>query len=868
MPFFLRHIILSIALILASVPVASLSAKVVCAESGLNIVQPLPAGDFLITEFFYNPPGLDEEREWVELANMADQSRPIAGYGLADEEQQGGGEGMLRIPAGSEIGAGETIIIAQSATGFRALFGADPNYEVKDSDAAVPDMIADHNWASGEFALANDGDELLLVDDQGRILDALNYGDRVTFFNPGIPAVVSGQSLERAPARCDSDSAADWRPQSAPTLGEILIGGDCAYIPDASPAAVYYRIGEIQGSGDVSPFINQTVSFRGLVTGTLEDRNMAGVVYHTLFVQDVFGKEDGDPDTSDAIAVFLGTKSPAFKEGDLVAVSGQVTEYFGLTEIDDRGLNIELESPAQQLPQAQPLAYPRDSQKVQAYLEAHEGMLVSTTGELPVHGPTHAGCGFAVGATPGAERPIRHDGSDIVSTAILVINNSDVDCSGLPALKSGDLVAGITGPLTYHFEQYKVVQQDPKSLKVQPSPWPELSVPDDLPPGAIAVATLNLDDLLLPASDQATETNDRPTATEIAVKERKLAETISNVLGCPTLIGVQEIESWELLQALADSTADPCGFTYQISHEESADARGIDVALLSDPRRVSVDGIDLHQTCSPIATGILDSNIRCPSGEEPLFSRPPLEVLAQVDEEPLAIIVNHFKSKRGGASETSARRMAQARHVNDIVRQRLADRPQAGIIVLGDFNDYDLSPVWRRLQDGGLLYNPAGLLPERERYSYIFDGVSQLVDGILVSPALVPRVSAVYIYHNNADFPISLAVDDSLASLSFRSSDHDPILLVLDPVATVPATAIATATLFITEAPTPRPEETATTARSAAVPPKADERLSATAVPERLIEDTFMLPLNVVIVGIVITLGSMATFAFIKRRYK
>lgn len=739
--------------------------------------QPSPPIKLLITEFYYNPPGLDEEREWVEIANISNQSLQLSGYGLGDEEQIGQGEGMLRFPEGSEIGAGEGIVIAQTAVGFRALFGANPDFEVQDTDAAVPDMLADTQWAYGRFALANDGDEIILVDDQGTLLDALNYGDRATFFTPNIPGVVSGQSIERAPAFCDTDSAADWRPQTIPTPGQLILQGQCDLAPDQVSEIQYRPIGEIQGTGDVSPYLNQLVTFRGLVIGTMEDQNTAGVTYYTIFVQDIPGFEDSDPETSDAIAVFLGRQRPRYAIGDQVEVTGQVTEYFGLTEIDDKGVIIRSESSEYPLPEAVTIEMPQDSVRAESYLESLEGMLVNAPGSLPVLGPTHAGCGFAVGSTPDAIRPIRHSGLDDYPPPILVLNQSDVDCSALPPLKSGDLVAGISGPLTYHFEQYKVVQQVSESLQVEQAGTVPIKKVPVASESLIRIATMNLDNFLVSSSDGESSPFEGMSAENSEIKRNKLAYTISRTLRCPEIIGVQEVENEALLLQLANSTAESCGFSYQVTHRESADGRGIDVALLSDPRRVTIDWVALRQTCWLMATGVHDGSVQCLPGEEPLFSRPPLEVALEVDGEPMTIFVNHFKSKRGGELETAPRRLAQAHHVHDLVMNQLAHNPQAGIIVLGDFNDYNQSPVWQQLQAGGVLYDTMQLTPPKERYSYIFDGVAQLVDGILVSPALIHRIKAVVIPHINADYPVSYAFDGSSTALPYHASDHDPVLL-------------------------------------------------------------------------------------------
>jgi endonuclease/exonuclease/phosphatase family metal-dependent hydrolase len=742
--------------------------------------QATPTESLLITEFVYNPPGLDEEREWVEVANPGNKAISLAGFGLGDEEQIGGGEGMLRFPEGSEIVAGEAIVVARTAVGFRALFGINPDYEVQDTDALVPDMLVDAQWASGQFALANDGDEIILLDDQGDIIDALSYGDSTVFFTPSIPLLVSGQSAERSPAICDTDSAADWHPQSIPAPGELVFDGQCASVEETSRESRLQAIGEIQGVGDISPFLNQLVTFRGLVTGIIEDQNASGVIFYTIFIQDIPGFEDGDEETSDAVAVFLGRQRPVYRPGDQLQVTGQVTEYFGLTEIDDNGLFIQLESSANALPEPVVLDVPEDPARAIDYLETLEGMRVYAEGWLPVVGPTHAGCGFAVASTPDAARPVRHTGLELYPLPILVLNQSDVDCSALPDVKSGDLVAGVAGPLTYHFEQFKVVQQDVQSLQVEQGDPLPISEASSRSQNWFRVATLNLDNYLAPSLEAEQQQLGHPSPKEFEIKQRKLAYTISHVLDCPELLGVQEVESEELLLELVSTTVDSCSFLYQVTHIESADARGIDVALLSDPRRVSIEEAELQQTCSTLDTGIWDSNINCLPGEQPLFSRPPLEVSLRLDGNPIIILVNHFKSKSGGEIETAPRRQAQAQHVHELVQSMLASDPQADLIVLGDFNDFNRSLVWQQLQEGGVLYDTVQKIPSHERYSYIFDGASQLMDGILVSPALVHRIADVAIMHINADYPIAYAFDESIAAFPYHVSDHDPLVITIN----------------------------------------------------------------------------------------
>ena len=81
--------------------------------------------------------------------------------------------------------------------------------------------------------------------------------------------------------------------------------------------------------------------------------------------------------------------------------------------------------------------------------------------------------------------------------------------------------------------------------------------------------------------------------------------------------------------------------------------------------------------------------------------------------------------------------------------------------MLGDLNDFDFSETLDILEGRGRLTNLMETLPVFERYSYVFDGNSQVLDQILVSrnvAATRPEYDSV---HVNAEF-------------SDQASDHDP----------------------------------------------------------------------------------------------
>lgn len=537
-------------------------------------------------------------------------------------------------------------------------------------------------------------------------------------------------------------------------------------------------IGDIQGSGSVSPRFNEMVAFRGVVTGVYEDRNAAGITYYTLFVQDRPGDEDGDPATSDGIAVFLGRQRPLAQMGDLVQVRGRVTEFFGLTEIDDNGLQITVESTGLPLPEPVIITPPSDNAAQAAYFEPLEGMRVAFDGEAQVVGATFSGCSFAVVDASVANLPIvRQQLADPIGQIVPILHTSDVACGEFPHVKTGDRVAGLAGPLIYHFDQFKLVQQETGDLMVTAVPYPPLPAPPDLANDQISIALFNLENHFDAFDDTGLAEEPKLTPAEIARKEAKIVTQISQFLGCPTLLGVQEVENKTLLLSLAQALAEPCGFEYEVTHRESADVRGIDVALLSDPRWVAVQDVALRQTCTPLDTGIADAGAGCPAGQQPLFSRPPLQVDFMVGGRPFTIFINHFKSKRGGELETEPQRLAQAQHLNSLVTPLLTADPAARVVVMGDFNDYELSPTMQAMTADGRLTNAMAAVPLPERYTFVFSGAAQLIDGILLSPSLTDSLAQAMIQHLNADYPDVHAAD---TAVPYQATDHDLALIILN----------------------------------------------------------------------------------------
>ncbi|GAA3418947.1 endonuclease/exonuclease/phosphatase family protein [Streptosporangium vulgare] len=110
---------------------------------------------------------------------------------------------------------------------------------------------------------------------------------------------------------------------------------------------------------------------------------------------------------------------------------------------------------------------------------------------------------------------------------------------------------------------------------------------------------------------------------------------------------------------------------------------------------------------------------------------------------------------------SEVQRVKQATEVRDFVKDlSVKSAGRAAVVVLGDINDYQFSPTLQTLTENGTLLKPLiDTLPADQRYSYIFDGNSQVLDHILISPAI--KGYSYGVVHINAEF-------------SDQASDHDP----------------------------------------------------------------------------------------------
>jgi len=137
------------------------------------------------------------------------------------------------------------------------------------------------------------------------------------------------------------------------------------------------------------------------------------------------------------------------------------------------------------------------------------------------------------------------------------------------------------------------------------------------------------------------------------------------------------------------------------------------------------------------------------------------------------VIGNHFDSKLGDQSQdgrfqypaqsSAVQRQQQAAEVNGFVTSLLKVDKKAKVVVAGDLNDYQFSPALATLTGAAtgkrILTDLITTLPADEQYTYDYQGVSEVLDHILVtSGAGSPEYQVVHVNSEYAN----------------QVSDHDP----------------------------------------------------------------------------------------------
>ncbi len=209
-------------------------------------------------------------------------------------------------------------------------------------------------------------------------------------------------------------------------------------------------------------------------------------------------------------------------------------------------------------------------------------------------------------------------------------------------------------------------------------------------------------------------------------KCKKLARTILDIgkqenKHPPVLVGISEVENQHVIRDL--TTTKPLDtLHYRYVHYESPDERGIDTALLYNPKYFKV--------ISSEALPLIVDNL---NGDRDT-TRDVLYVKGALNNEIVHVFVNHWPSRRDGGDVTEYKRLVAAKLIKDKMKEIGAIEAHPNFLVMGDFNDDPTSKSIQRLLQDTTLYNPMERLHlPKQRGSANYKNTWSLFDQILIS---------------------------------------------------------------------------------------------------------------------------------------
>lgn len=227
------------------------------------------------------------------------------------------------------------------------------------------------------------------------------------------------------------------------------------------------------------------------------------------------------------------------------------------------------------------------------------------------------------------------------------------------------------------------------------------------------------------------ESESKWTSERYAYKLAQLSKVIESMNGGmgPHVLGLCEVENAGVVADLAKKASNKSR-KYNYIHFDSPDGRGIDVALLYQPKFLKVTAKQSLRVTLP--------------GEG---SRPTRDVLVirgrMPNKQVVHVLVNHWPSRRGGQDDSEPARMAAAAVVRRAVDSIHRQEPASVIMVMGDFNDSPTDKAPREVLGAGwpateqtTLVNPFfPLSSDSTQGSYRYRNNWQYIDHISISPS-------------------------------------------------------------------------------------------------------------------------------------
>jgi predicted extracellular nuclease len=766
-----------------------------------------PSADAVIAEVYGGGgnSGATLTSDFVELANRGAAAASLAGFSVQYLPGSASPSSTWQVtPLSGSVAPGGRYLVGESKGSGGTVALPTPDATGSIAMSATAGTIA---LVSGTTALTCKTAADCAAD--ARIKDLVGFGAATVREGNPTAAPSNTTSVARGASLADTDdNATDFTvgdPTPTNSAGESTGG-------DPGPAPTPAKIHDIQGTTRISPFKDKKVSdVTGVVTATRTFGSSRG-----FWLTDP--NPDSDPRTSEGLFVFTGSTSPAVAVGDAVTATGTVREFYpdapatsnyqSLTELSSAQWTVgshgnALPAPTVLNPDTVPTTYaPSPGGNIEPltlepakyaldFWEAHESEIVSIT-DARVVGPSNSFNELYVTSKPDQHKSVRggsvYLGYDQLNSGVMKVSSLiPFDQRPFPKLNVGDVLTGTTsGPVEYsNFGGYTLFAS---VLGTEKDNGLQAETTRKQRTGELAVATYNVENLA-PSDPQA--------------KYDRLGEAIVTHLATPDIVNLEEIQdnsgatddgtvaADQTLQKFTDAIVAKGGPRYEWrSIDPVNDADGgqpggnIRVAFLFNPARVSF--VDRPGGTSTTAVGVVREHGKThltaspgrvdPANDAWTTSRKPLAGEFVFQGRTVFVIANHFNSKGGDqpthgrfqppARTSEVQRAKQATVLRGFVDSLLAADKSANIVVAGDLNDYPFSPAVQTLTAGGALKDLIASVPEAERYSYVFEGQSQVLDHILASKA--PRGVDYDVVHINAEF-------------ADQASDHDPQVIRFRP---------------------------------------------------------------------------------------
>ncbi|WP_156760479.1 ExeM/NucH family extracellular endonuclease [Microbacterium karelineae] len=761
--------------------------------------------------------------DFVELFNPTDAEIDLAGLRLEYKSAAGGSGGTLALEGTVEPGTHFLVQLAAGSGAGEALPAADQTGSMNMSASSGRVYLYE---GDGAFP-ATEGD---LAGAEG-LVDMVGYGSAASYEQDAAGGLSNSTSASRGADGADSDdNSADFT-VGAPTPASA--GGDGgSEDPDPTPTdPIALSIAEVQGTGDASEHQGATVIVEGVVTADWREGGFNGFT-----LQD----PAGDPSDGASDAIFVWGENARAEIGESVRVTGEVSEYDGLTEITVDDIEV-LEG---DLGAIEPLT---DWEQIATDegREAHESELVQLDAPFTVSDNYDANFYGSFLLAHGDE-PLRQPTADIDPHDAEAIDAALAENAArsitLDDARSTNFSSRTDEPLSYltldspvrvgaevEFVQPVVLDYRYGGWRLQPTTpivgdGSEVvtfgderaanAEPQDVG-GDISIANFNVlnyfpttaadfvesglgtcttydDREGTPIGSNRCEPNGpRGAATDesFARQEAKIVNAIST-MGA-SIVSLQEIENSAafgkdrdaavatLVAALNERDGDGV-WGYAASPDEvPAEEDVIRNAFIFRTADVELVG-DSH---------ILTGDPAFVNAREPLFQG--FKARGASDDDAFLVASNHLKSKGSGVDDGTGQgkanpdRIAQASSLvafADDVREATGID---GVFLTGDFNAYAAEDPARTIEGAG--YTNLNYALNGGEATYVYDGMSGSLDHVFANGAALEAVTGVDVWQINAqeqvgyeysryNYNATLLYDETV----FRASDHNPIVVGIE----------------------------------------------------------------------------------------